>query len=138
MGLKKILIDTNAYARFKFNDPEVCQIIQHADIVSLNPIILGELLGGFARGSKEQLNRKELGDFLSVSRVHVYPIEINTSKYYAQIYAELRKKGCPVPTNDMWIAATALEHGLTLCTYDKHFTHIDNLLICSNLAELLP
>ena len=137
MALNQILIDTNAYAALKTSDVNLVEIIRHVDLIGLNPIILGELLGGFANGHKEQQNRNELGEFIDSARVTLFPIEENTAKYYAMIYANLRKKGAPIPTNDMWIAASALEHGLMLCSYDKHFTQIDGLLICKNISDLL-
>ena len=135
--MNQILIDTNAYAALKMNDSSLVEIIRHADRIGLNPIILGELLGGFAHGRKDEQNRKELAEFISSSRVIVFSIEEATAKHYASIYASLRKKGTPLPTNDMWIAATALEHGLMLCSYDKHFTHIEGLLTCKNVADLI-
>ena len=82
-------------------------------------------------------HRCGLAEFINSSRVTVFPIAENTAKYYASIYANLRKKGAPIPTNDMWIAATALEHGLMLCSYDKHFVQIEGLLICKNISELV-
>lgn len=135
--MNQILLDTNAYTAIKMNDQALADVIRHADRIGFNPIVLGELLGGFACGSKDSHNRHELADFLNSSRVTIFPIEENTAKYYATIYSNLRKKGQPVPTNDMWIAATALEHGLMLCTYDKHFTAIEGLLLCRDMADLL-
>lgn len=135
--MNQILIDTHAYAALKMNDSSLVEIIRHADRIGLNSIVLGELLGGFAHGKKEEQNRKELAEFINSSRVTVYSIEEATAKYYASIYASLRKKGTPLPTNDMWIAATALEHGLMLCSYDKHFIHIEGLLTCKNVADLI-
>lgn len=135
--MNQILIDTNIYAALKANDPVIVDIIRHVDLIGFNPVILGELLGGFANGSKEQQNRNELAQLTSQARIKVFPIEAATAKYYALVYANLRKKGSPVPTNDMWIAATALEHGLMLCTYDKHFAQIDGLLMCKTTADLI-
>jgi tRNA(fMet)-specific endonuclease VapC len=135
--VNQVLIDTNIYAALRTNDLTVVEIIQHADLIGLNPIILGELLGGFAYGSKEQKNRNDLAEFVNSERVKVFPIEAGTAKYYSAVYVNLRKKGRPIPTNDLWIAATALEHGLMLCTYDKHFTEIEGLITCKSLADLV-
>jgi tRNA(fMet)-specific endonuclease VapC len=137
LEVNQILLDTNAYTAIKMNDSALVEIVRHADRICFNPIIIGELLGGFAYGSKEQRNRHELSEFLNSSRVVVFPIDENTAKYYAIVYANLRKKGQPIPTHDMWIAATALEHGLMLCSYDQHFTHIESLLICRDTADLV-
>jgi tRNA(fMet)-specific endonuclease VapC len=137
MAMNQILLDTNAYAALKTGDIELVRIIRHADTIGLNSIVVGALLAGFAHGNKEQQNRHELAEFINSSRVIIYPIAEHTAKYYASIYANLRKKGAPIPTNDMWIAATVLEHGLMLCSNDKHFAQIEGLLICKNISELV-
>ena len=62
---------------------------------------------------------------------------MNTANFYSQVYASLKRKGSPIPTNDMWIAAQALENGCVVCTYDKHFQAIDGLLIGNTLPELM-
>lgn len=41
--------------------------------------------------------------------------------------SELRKKGRPIPTNDVWIAAIALQYEFTLIARDKHFKEIKHL-----------
>lgn len=79
-------------------------------------------------GSKIRKNREELRAFLSVSRVKLYALTKDTATFYGQIYSSLKKKGKPIPTNDMWIAAQALEMGCVLCTFDKHFKEIESLL----------
>jgi len=127
--VKEILVDTNAYTAFKKNVPEAVNLIRHCSLISMNSIIIGELLGGFACGNKVEFNQQELQQFLQSSRVKVFPITEETSKYYALIYSSLRKKGKPIPTNDIWIAATALEYNLQLFTYDSDFQFIDNLII---------
>lgn len=127
--VKEILVDTNAYTAFKKNVPEAVNLIRHCSLITMNSIIIGELLGGFACGNKTEFNQQELQQFLQSSRVKVFPITEETSKYYALIYSSLRKKGKPIPTNDIWIAATALEYNLQLFSYDSDFQFIDNLII---------
>ena len=68
-----------------------------------------------------------LQEFLKSPRIKCLPIDEETTEYYSQIYAELRRKGKPIPTNDMWIGATALQHELPLFTYDSDFMYIENL-----------
>ncbi|MEE9452452.1 MAG: type II toxin-antitoxin system VapC family toxin [Gammaproteobacteria bacterium] len=135
--MKQIILDTNGYAAFKHGNPEIIAIIQQVDIIGFTPVILGELLAGFAIGTKTKKNQQELNKFLSSSRVYVYPVDENTAIQYAHIYASLRKKGAPIPTNDMWIGASALQHGCALCSFNKHFTVIDNLLIVQQVEDLL-
>lgn len=135
--MRPILIDTNAYVAFKRGDPSVSEIIRHAEIIAISPVVLGELLGGFECGNKTKKNLDELQQFLQSSRIRIFSITSDTAKFYSQIYASLRDKGHPIPSNDMWIAAQALENGCVLCSYDKHFKAIDSLITGAVLSELI-
>jgi predicted nucleic acid-binding protein len=101
----------------------------------LTPVVLGELLGGFAAGAHERQNR-ELAAFLSSPREWVAPVDGTTAEHYGVVYASLRAAGKPVPTNDMWIAASALQHGLRLFTFDAHFRSVPGLVVGATAAEL--
>lgn len=135
--MRPILLDTNAYTAFKLADKSIVEVIRHAEIIGMSPIVMGELLSGFDTGNKAQKNREELQQFLSSSRIRLYPITSDTSNFYSQIYVALKNKGNPIPTNDMWIAAQAMEYGCMLCTYDKHFKAVDGLLAGNTCAELI-
>lgn len=137
MAIISILLDTNAYTAFKRNKFEALEIIRNVDIIGVNSVIIGELLGGFAFGNKPEINRDELQKFLNSSRVNIFNIDQETAEYYAIIYSELRKKGRPIPTNDMWIAATAMQHNLILFSYDSDFLSISNLKIGSFLTDFI-
>lgn len=117
---------------------DIIEIIALADRIYLNSIVLGELLGGFAVGQKEAQNRSDLTRFLSSPRVGILSITDTTADFYAMIYANLRRKGRPIPTNDMWIAASTMEHGAILITRDQHFTPIENLRIGQTPADIMP
>jgi tRNA(fMet)-specific endonuclease VapC len=134
--VNSILLDTNAYAAFRRGNPDAVMILQRASLVVVNSIILGELLGGFDAGTKAQANRGDLTAFLSSPRVAVLPIDHATSEFYAAVYVALRKAGTPIPTNDIWIAASALQHGLRLFTYDKHFQQVPGLATGATLSDL--
>lgn len=127
--MKRILMDTNAYAAFKKNDPAAVNIVRTVEYIGVNTVIMGELLSGFKGGSKEVKNRKELEQFLDSPRVNIIVIDEETSEFYARIYWDLKKKGKPVPTNDLWVASSAMRHGLALFTYDEHFDNIDGLIL---------
>ncbi len=131
-----ILIDTNAYAAFKQGDAEAVSVFQRTPKIAINTIVLGELLSGFALGSREHDNRKELSDFLDSSRVVVLPLDRRTAEHYAAVYRSLRKAATPIPTNDMWIAATVLQHNLALYTFDRHFDAIVGLRVGRSVSEL--
>lgn len=134
--MRPILIDTNAYVAFKQGVMSIVEVIKHAEIISISPVVLGELLSGFECGNKAKKNRDELQEFLTSSRVKVFPITSDTANFYAQVYSSLKRKGKPIPTNDLWIAAQTLENGCVLCSYDKHFDQIDGLVSGSSLSEL--
>jgi len=135
--MKKILLDTNGYVAFKKGDKDALRIIQKAATIGFSVIVLGELLAGFTAGSKESTNREELKTFLDSPRVVLLSVSETTSEFYAKVFSGLKQKGKPIPTNDLWIAATALEHGYAIFTYDHHFEEIDGLLIGSKPSDLL-
>lgn len=134
--MRPLLLDTSAYVAFKRNDSAIIEIIQHAEVLCISPIVIGELLAGFEGGNKSIQNKIELQQFLESPRVVIYPITLDTSSFFSQVYAILKNKGKPIPTNDMWIASQALEHGCVVCTQDKHFTYIDGLISGSTRAYL--
>jgi tRNA(fMet)-specific endonuclease VapC len=134
--MRPILIDTNAYVSFKRNEPSILEIIQYAERIVISPIVIGELLAGFDGGNKAQQNKLELQKFLESSRITVCPVTLDTSHFFSQIYCALKNKGKPIPTNDMWIASQALEHGCVVCTHDKHFSFIEGLVSGSTSVDL--
>ena len=138
MALRRVLIDTNAYTAFKQGVPEAVAVLRHAPEIALCATVLGELLAGFSCGTRAARNRRELADFIASSRVRQLPVDDDTAEYYAALFASLRKKGRPVPTNDLWIAAAALQHGYALFSLDGHFREMDNLIVGSQLEEFLP
>jgi tRNA(fMet)-specific endonuclease VapC len=127
--MRQIILDTNFYTAFKRNDLGAVDLLKQVDYIGMNTVILGELLAGFRCGSKERQNRKELDQFLDSPRVFTLPIDDDTSEFYAQVFSELRQKGRPIPSNDLWLAASALQHGLALASYDEHFSNISGLLL---------
>lgn len=131
--MRKALIDTNVYSAFKRNDPEIVSIFQHLDFIGINITVLGELYAGFAGSKKEKTNRIDLENFINSPRVHFVNNNMETADFYAQIFNTLKIKGSPIPTNDIWIASSALQNGLALLTLDKHFQHVEGLILISNL-----
>ncbi|MBI4823820.1 MAG: type II toxin-antitoxin system VapC family toxin [Nitrospirae bacterium] len=121
MEKNRIILDTSAYSAYLRGSLEIKLSIQQADEIFLNPVILGELLAGFMMGKSEKKNRAILEEFLSSPRVKVVAIDEETSERYAVIINHLRKKGTPIPTNDLWISASAMQHGLKVVTTDNHY-----------------
>jgi len=127
--MKKILIDTNAYVSFKKNNADAVNTFKQTEYIGINIVVLGELLSGFKGGSKESTNRKELEQFLDSPRVNLLMLDEETAEFYARVYWDLKKRGKPIPTNDLWVAASAMRYGLALFTYDEHFANIAGLIL---------
>ena len=127
--MKKVIIDTNIYSYAMKGDSEIIDILQRVHEIAICSISIGELLSGFKGGNREQENRKALDEFLDAPRVKLYRIDENTAEYYAEIVNDLKEKGKPIPTNDIWIAAVSLQHGFRLFSRDQHFNAVSGLLL---------
>jgi predicted nucleic acid-binding protein len=127
--MKRLAIDTNIYVAFKNNDADVVEVFRASDVIGVDIAVIAELYAGFSLGSKEAKNRRELETFLNAPRVDVLTHDVETAEYYAMIVKKLKAKGKPIPSNDIWIAANALKHGMALYSFDKHFDEIDGLLL---------
>jgi predicted nucleic acid-binding protein len=135
VAFMKILLDTNTYVAFKRGNPEVLEVLQQACQIGLCSVVLGELLAGFALGNRESRNLEELNEFLQAPRVVLFTVDEVTAKYYAKVYKQLRAQGQPIPTNDLWIAAIALQHSFALLSYDQHFLNVEDLLWGQKLSD---
>lgn len=136
--MRPIALDTNTYAGFKRGHSDCVQVVRGADQLLLSTTVVGELLAGFACGSQELRNREELSRFLASTRVELAPCSLATADAYALIYRDLRRKGQPIPSNDIWIAASCLELGAVLFSFDRHFDQVDGLRVIRSWAEALP
>jgi tRNA(fMet)-specific endonuclease VapC len=127
--MKKVLIDTNIYSLAMKGDVGVVSALKKIRQIGISAISIGELYSGFAAGSREHENREELAIFLDSPRVIVHFIDVETADFYASVLNQLKKSGTPVPTNDIWIAATAFQHGYKVLTRDRHFSLIPGLVL---------
>jgi predicted nucleic acid-binding protein len=129
--MRRIAIDTNIYTSFKCNDEGVVNTFRDCDLIGVDITVIAELFSRFSLGGKEKRNREELEAFLNSPRVEILFHDLETADYYALIVKRLRTKGRPIPTNDIWIAANAMKHGLALYSFDVHFEEIEGLLLLS-------
>ena len=125
-----IALDTNAYSDFMRGDGERVQIVRAARSIAMPIIVLGELRAGFAAGDRESANAANLQRFLASHRVSALLPDEQTTHHYAQLHLQLRNKGARIPTNDLWIAAMVVQHGLILCTSDRHFRQLPQVVTC--------
>jgi tRNA(fMet)-specific endonuclease VapC len=126
--IPRLLIDTNAYTALLSGNTDVADIIAESEVVLVSPIVVGELLDGFRGGTRERENRDILSRFCGKSRTVAIPVTEATAEWFAEVKQQLRKKGTPIPINDVWIASSALEHGAVLLTLDRHFENVEGLL----------
>lgn len=136
--MKQLLIDTNVYVAFKRNDPVVVSLMRQAESIAMNTVVLGELLAGFKGGIRETANRTELDQFLDSPRVELLVLDESSADFFALVFNNLKQIGKPVPTNDIWIAASAMQHGRSLATLDSHFSYIAGLSLHPALKRIQP
>jgi predicted nucleic acid-binding protein len=127
--VNNVFLDTSAYSALLRGDVRVRDALRVARAIRVNAIVVGELLAGFLRGRQRRKNEAELRRFLAAPRVAVVPIDEQTAERYALIVASLRRRGKPIPSNDLWIAASAMQHGLRLLTLDAHFLVVEQVLV---------
>ena len=123
------LLDTSAYAAFRRGDSRILTIIRDSSRLFLPSIVIGELLYGFRVGSRFQANTEHLQAFLHSGHVEALSVTPTTADHYSRIAESLRRSGQPIPTNDLWIAALAAEHDVTIVTYDQHFKRVDGVRV---------
>ena len=122
-----ILLDTNTYSALLRGHDEVADRVRRADRVVFSTVVAGELMLGFRLGTRLKKNTADLAAFLENPYVSLVPVTLTTADRFARIAAALRARGKPIPTNDIWIAAHAMETGAELLSFDAHFGAIDGL-----------
>lgn len=126
--MSSLLLDTNIYSAFvrgKF--PELSPVFGKAERINISTIVLGELFFGFKHGNQRRKNYEILNRFLFKPNVLIHHVSEITADHYSDISLHLRKIGAPIPTNDIWIAAQAMETNSTLISLDRHFEQIKGL-----------
>ncbi len=127
--MQTLCIDTNIYSALRRGDKSVVKKISQYERVVIPVVVLGELRAGFLGGSKIAENQQNLTEFLASEFVYVAKVSEATTSIYAELVAELKRKGKPIPTNDIWIAAITLEQRARLLTLDAHFSNIEGLVL---------
>lgn len=123
----RALLDSNAYTQLENGEPAVSKLVREAETILLSMIVVGELLAAFRQGTRLEGNLTKLREFLARPRVETVPVTWATAERFGRIMSALRHKGRPIPTNDVWIAAHAMETGADLISFDQHFAQVDGL-----------
>ena len=123
----RVALDTNRLTDLFQGDAELADRLGNCDEVWIPLVVLAEIKAGFYRGSQQQRNEILLRKLLAKPTVGVLLPGRETAEQYARLFVQLKRAGAPVPDNDLWIAALALEHDLALITRDQHFERIPQL-----------
>lgn len=125
----KRCLDTCTYSRMRLGDKRLQVCLEEADLLVIPVVVLGELHAGFERGSRKADNEARLEAFLEAPGVRIQDMNWDIARRYGLLIEQLRRAGTPIPTNDIWIAATALELGARLVSYDEHFQQVPGLIV---------
>jgi tRNA(fMet)-specific endonuclease VapC len=125
--MNKILLDTNTYTSYLRGDETVLKALLQTDVIYMSVFVIAELYFGFKGGSKEIENKDLLRKFLRKPSVEIIEATTETADVFTNIKHTFKKSGNPIPLNDVWIAAHAVETGSVLVTYDHHFKKIPGL-----------
>lgn len=122
-----LVFDTNAFIAWILEDADLARQAVHYSEPALTLISIGELIFGALKSARPAANREDLDRRLR--GFHILMPDRETAEVYGQIRFALRRKGRPIPENDVWIAALALQHGLPILTRDAHFREVEGLKV---------
>ncbi len=126
--MNRSFLDTSGYSAFRRGQSAVRSRIRESSEILVNAVVLGELRVGFLKGNRLEKNLAELTEFLASPRVSVVVIDESTAERYAMILRSLQQTGSEIPTNDVWIAASAMQYGARVLTTDRHFSRVDQIM----------
>ncbi len=124
---RHLALDTSAYSHLRRRHKKVLDWVAAADAVDLSTTVIGELEAAFRLGTRYQENSSALSEFLAEPFVALRPVSQSVAKRYGELFARLRQAGTPLPVNDIWIAASALDSRAHLITFDSDFARIEGL-----------
>ena len=135
--MSRFCVDTSAYSQFRRGEPQVVAHIDQAEWIGVPSVVLGELWAGFLAGARTDHNEAELAEFLAHPVVKVVALDASVARIYGELFADLRARGRPLPTNDLWVAAAAIRSGASVLTFDAHFeavTRVGALILTADVA----
>lgn len=127
MKVGEILLDTNAVVFLTRSDPEIVSVLMRWDKYYVPSVVLGELFYGAFKSTRIKQNLELIEEIML--KYTVLDKNAETAREFGKLKADLRAKGRPIPDNDIWISAVALQYGLPLLTRDKHFDVVSDLQV---------
>lgn len=121
------LLDTNVIVALFGSDEHVRSRMTASSEVFVPAIAIGELFYGARHSAHVEANTNRVREFAESATV--LPCDVGTAEHYGRIKQELKSRGRPLPENDVWIAAIARQHALTVVTRDGHFREVDGLVL---------
>lgn len=117
-----MILDTNALSAAADGDSALIAVLARAEQMAIPTIVLGEYRYGIAQSRHRATYERWVEGLLQDCMV----LDVNepTTHHYAEISVELKRKGTPIPTNDLWIAALCRQHSLPLLSRDRHFDSV--------------
>jgi tRNA(fMet)-specific endonuclease VapC len=125
--VRRLLADTSAVIASLRGHHAAVEALAACDRIVITPVVEAELREGLAGAGTGP--RRLVESFFAAPRVEHVPIGRGTAVRFAAIRGRLRAAGTPIPVNDIWIAASAMEHGLPLLTSDAHFARVPEVLV---------
>jgi tRNA(fMet)-specific endonuclease VapC len=123
----RYLLDTSILIALFADESLVKEKLAQASEVFIPSIAVGELYYGAWKSQRRQENIAQVDELVAESVV--LSCDVGAARWYGEVKNVLRLKGRPIPENDLWIAAIAMEHDLVVATQDAHFEEIDNLKV---------
>jgi tRNA(fMet)-specific endonuclease VapC len=124
----RVALDTNRLTDLLQGDAALAERLGACEEVWIPLVVLAEIKAGFYGGTQRHRNESLLQRLLTKATVGVLLPSRETADHYARLFVQLRHAGTPIPDNDLWIAALALQNDLVLITRDRHFERVPQLL----------
>lgn len=121
------LLDTSIVIHTFKGNTAVVEQLDSLENVFISTTAIGELYFGAFKSDNPQKHLQQVGAF--ITNCKILSVDTETAKVYGNIKTLLAKKGKPIPENDIWIAAVAIQHNLPLFSTDNHFKEIDSLIL---------
>jgi len=125
----RVLLDTNIVIALFADEAPIKEHLAKIEEVFIPNVVIGELFYGAHKSARSKENIARIEDLASSSVI--LGCDTETARIYGEIKNALRIKGHPIPENDIWIAAIAVQHNLTLISRDAHFSEIEKLEVTS-------